>query len=235
MRRKIIGGFTLLEVMVTVAILSLSLVAILSSQGGAIRTGAFARQVSTGTFLARCKMAEVEERLMKEGFNLTAEHGEDECCEDGEQDGFVCSWSVEPVVLPETMGEDEDILADDYTSSTGGDSLNQDDLTNALSGAAGGDAVGSFALQYSWPILRPMIEEQVRRATVAVRWRNGLKEPSGRGPCEEGELDCISVVQYIVADQGMAFPGSRDAQQDSASQNPGQNPAQNQGQNPARP
>lgn len=224
MRRKVIGGFTLLEVMVAVAILSLSLVAILSSQGGAIRTGAFARHVSTGTFLARCKMGEVEERLMKEGFNLTAEHGEDECCEGGEQEGFVCSWSVEPVVLPEAMESDDDILADDYTSSTDGDSLDQNDLSNALSGAAGGDAVGSFALQYSWPILRPMIEEQVRRATVTVRWRNGLKDPDGSGPCEEGELDCLSVVQYIVADQGMSFSGNDGTQEDPAS-DPQQDPA----------
>src|SRR5690606_3853502 len=59
MRRRVLGGFTLLEVMVAVAILALSLVAIFSSEGGAIRAGARARQMSAATLLARCKMAEV--------------------------------------------------------------------------------------------------------------------------------------------------------------------------------
>lgn len=220
MRRKLIGGFTLLEVMVAVAILSLSLVAILSSQGGAIRTGAFARNITTGTFLARCKMAELEERMAREGFSVTAEDGEDECCEDGEQEGFVCSWSVEPVVLPDSMETGTDPLAAPGGVGSGRevDRLDDADLSNALTGAAGGDAVASFALQFSYPILRPMIEQQVRRATVTVRWQNGLQPPSGRGPCKEGEMDCLSVVQYLVADQGVDTSALSGGTQDDTAQ-----------------
>lgn len=215
MRRKLVGGFTLLEVLVAVAILSISIVGVLVTQGGAIRTGTLARHTTTGTFLARCKMGEIEEHLLREGFNVTGEHGEDECCEGGEQEGFVCSWSVDPVVLPDSLETAEDPMA--AAAAPGGvgadpaaGSLGQDDLTNALAGAGGGDALGSFALQYSYPILRPMIEQQVRRATVAVRWKRGLQPASGSGPCEPGEIDCIDVVQYIVAEQGPAAPDPAD-------------------------
>lgn len=217
MRRQLLGGFTLLEVMVAVAILSIAIIGILSSQGGAIRTGTLARQTSIGTFLARCKMAELEEKLLREGFSVTGESGEDECCEDGEQEGFVCSWSVDPVVLPDAidMGDDADPLAAPggvgATPEAGQlGSLNQDDLTSALAGGGTG-GFGSFALQYTYPFLRPMIEQQVRRATVTVRWRNGLREPTETGPCEPGELDCLSVVQYIVAEPGAGAMTSEEA------------------------
>ena len=49
-----------------------------------------------------------------------------------------------------------------------------------------------LALEIGFPILKPFLEEQVRRATVAVRWKEGPKE---RG---------FDVIQYLVAEQGAA-------------------------------
>src|SRR5262249_54888197 len=58
-------------------------------------------------------------------------------------------------------------------------------------GMSGGgmDPISEIALQYAFPILRPQIEEQVRRATVTVRWHGGEPERS------------FGVVQYRVAEQ----------------------------------
>jgi general secretion pathway protein I len=215
MRRTIIGGFTLLEVMVAVAIMALSLTAIFSSQGGAIRAGARARHLTTATLLARCKMGEVEEQMAREGFPAVMADGDDECCEDGEQEGFRCHWQVEQVMLPDSMSENDNPLGlglgGEGTGSTPGRSgadATASNLEQALTGAAGGDMIGSFALQYTYPILRPMIEQQVRRATVSVRWREGGgRGPELSGPCQEDERTCFTVVQYLVADQGIAVPG----------------------------
>ncbi|MGE0791432.1 MAG: prepilin-type N-terminal cleavage/methylation domain-containing protein [Sandaracinaceae bacterium] len=199
MRRPIIGGFTLLEVMVAVAILGLSLVAIFSSEGGAIRAGARARQISVATLLARCKMGEIEEQMLREGFPAISSDGEDECCEGAEHDGFRCEWSVERVELPDTVDTGDDPLA---AAGLGGDhegdSATGMDIENALGGAAGGDAIGELAIQYAFPVLRPAIEEQVRRATVTVYWAEG-----------QGERH-FDVVQYLVSgpavSQGIAPP-----------------------------
>src|SRR5690606_26959648 len=149
---------------------------------------------------------EIEEKLLREGFNVTGESGEDECCEGGEQEGFVCSWSVDPVVLPDSVETTDDPM--DALAAPGGvgaepgagslGSFGEGDIAGALAGAGADGAFGSFALQYTYPFLRPMIEQQVRRATVTVRWRRGLQPVTGSGPCEPGELDCLSVVQYIV-------------------------------------
>lgn len=188
MSRKIIGGFTLLEVTVAVAILGIAMTAILSSQAGAIRTGARARHMTTATLLARCKMAEIEEQMAVEGFPAVGADGEDACCEGGEHAGFRCEWAVERVELPDAVSlgaEEGDPLG--IGGDHEGDSASGVDLENALSGAAGGDAIGSYAVQFAWPVIRPAIEEQVRRATVTVIWSEGESEQS------------FDVVQYIVS------------------------------------
>lgn len=185
-RRRLLG-FTLLEVMVAVAILSIALVAIFSSEAGAVRVGARARYMTTGTLLARCKMAEIEEQMSRDGMPAVSEDGEDECCEGGEQEGFSCEWTVERVELPDSLDTGEDLL----TGGDDGDGAGPADIESALMGG-GSDAVGSYAIQYAFPVLRPAIEEQVRRATVTVKWQEGSSERS------------FNVVQYLVADQGSA-------------------------------
>lgn len=238
MRRPILGGFTLLEVMVAMMILGISLTAIFSSEGGAIRAGARARMMTTATLLARCKMAEVEEQMTREGFPAVMADGDDECCEDGEQPGFSCHWQVEQVLLPDPSTMDDDPLGlngggDDSAGANGANGANGGpgaNLESALSGAAGGDAIGQFAVQYAMPILQPMIEQQVRRASVSVRWREGPDARDVAGPCAEGERNCFTVVQYLVADQGISVPGTGTTD-DLTGNNGGNNAGNNGGNN----
>ncbi len=61
-------GFTLLEVMVALAILAASLVAISEVVGGALRNHVRARQLDVATLLARTKMVEAQAELERKGF-----------------------------------------------------------------------------------------------------------------------------------------------------------------------
>jgi general secretion pathway protein I len=61
-------GFTLLEVMVALAILAGALAAVSEVVGGALRNHVRARQVDVATLLARGKMVEVEAQLERKGF-----------------------------------------------------------------------------------------------------------------------------------------------------------------------
>jgi prepilin-type N-terminal cleavage/methylation domain-containing protein len=54
------AGFTLLEIMVSVAILSISLVALMSFQGNTMITSGRAERITEATMLARMRMGEVE-------------------------------------------------------------------------------------------------------------------------------------------------------------------------------
>lgn len=189
-------GFTLLEVMIAVAILGLSLTAIFSSEVGAANVAARARRQNVAATLARCKMGEIEEIVGIEGLPLLEKKDTDNCCEHAPIEGFECDWIIERVVLPEigldedAEGEDEDYqdqsrrrLTETYDeiNAQGGTP------TEVISGEAGNLAM--LALQLGYPILKPFFEEQVRRATVTVRWKEG---PSERG---------FDVVQYLVSEQ----------------------------------
>jgi general secretion pathway protein I len=103
------GGFTLLEVMVAMAILAISLGAVFSTEAGAIRMAARARKMGFASMLVRCKMGEIEEQILSEGFPAVFDEGTDECCKDAPIEGFSCKWEIEPVTMPETMfnGEEE--------------------------------------------------------------------------------------------------------------------------------
>ena len=62
-------GFTLLEVMISLAILAISLVAISGLNGGAVAMESYARRATEATLLLRGKMNDVEEQLQKDGFS----------------------------------------------------------------------------------------------------------------------------------------------------------------------
>ena len=101
-------GFTLLEVLVALAILGLGLVVILSSQAGLFSSASRGEHLTVASNLLRCKMSEIELDLAMKGFSLTDEHDEGDCCDD-ENEGYTCSWKIERVELPplpEPKGDD---------------------------------------------------------------------------------------------------------------------------------
>ena len=109
MRRHDRRGFTLLEVMLAVAILAISLAAVFTAQVGSVKMAQRARMMGFATLLSRCKMGEIEEQMAKLGFPSIPQTESDNCCKDAPIDGFKCSWEIAPIVLPDTMfGDEED-------------------------------------------------------------------------------------------------------------------------------
>lgn len=95
-------GFTLLEVMVAVAILGLGLTTIFAAQAGAFASAGHARNLSLSTGLLRCRMSELEQQLAKEGFQeLDVIDQSGPCCDGEEHPKFSCGWRIEKLELPE--------------------------------------------------------------------------------------------------------------------------------------
>ena len=193
-------GFTLLEVMIAVAILGLSLTAIFSSEVGAANIAARARRQNVAATLARCKMGEIEQIIAIEGLPAIEKKDTDSCCEHAPVEGFECEWLVERIILPELGAQDDE---DEDAQETPGSLIAEasDEVTSQggtpqemIAGQAGN--LAGLALQLGYPILKPFLEEQVRRATVSVRWKEGPKE---RG---------FDVIQYLVADQPAPVDGT---------------------------
>lgn len=194
------AAFTLMEVMVAVGILALGLTAIFSSQGQAIKVGTRAQHMNIAALMARCKMAELEEQVMREGLPAIDDSGRDGCCEDAEIEGFECEWRMDRVVLPDDVGAGEGEegegseggeggLASGVLGDEGAQTGAIDSMLGGGGGLGGGDAFAEMAIGIAFPVMKPAIEEQVRRASVLVRWREGTSTR---------EFD---VVQYLVAEQ----------------------------------
>lgn len=191
------AGFTLLEVMVAVLILALSLTAIFVSEGGAIKAAHKARKITVASLLARCKMAELEEMVASDGMPAIDDRGSDDCCEDAEIEGFTCDWRLERIVLPDdTMSGGEDDEGEGGPAGLAGlGNVDPENPTGTIDsmlsgGGGGGDGLAEMAMSFAFPILKPAIEEQVRRATVTVKWHEGSRERS------------FDVTQFLAAEVG---------------------------------
>ena len=67
-RDRAVAGFTLIEVVVALAIFGLMLSGILAAQAGLSASNKKAANMGEATTLARCKMTELEEKMLKLGY-----------------------------------------------------------------------------------------------------------------------------------------------------------------------
>ncbi len=200
--RRARAAFTLLEVMVAVAILGLGLTTILTAQTGLFSSTKRAGQLSRAVGLARCKMNEIEEQLLKEGYQLTAENEEGECCDD-EASELRCRWTISPVMLPELSlggGAAAGTGALDGTGETSSLETVGSGLEAAQEGIASGDTasamqamgssgLASMAMGMVYPQLKGMLEASIRKVTVQVYWKDGASEKD------------LTVTQYLTNPQ----------------------------------
>ena len=92
-----IRGFTLLEVMVAVAILALSFGALLETQVSSLSSVARARSLTVATLLAKSKMIDIEQKLFDEGFKVG----------DEDEDGNFGDEGYEAIIWKYTVAEVE--------------------------------------------------------------------------------------------------------------------------------
>lgn len=190
-------GFTLLEVMVALAIVALALVAILNGQGATLVMARKARTLEVATLLGRDKMENLALEVEREGF--TTEKEED--CEEGDfgEEGHseirwtACVVKLEININTSDMGaiaasmggNDADLFGDD---EGGGD-------MGAL-GALGLDpATLSMALEFL-PLITDSLSEAIRRLELTLTWKElGLPEQSFR------------LILYVTDPSRLMMPG----------------------------
>lgn len=183
-------GFSLLEVMVALAIFGLMISGILAAQAGLAASNKKAANMGEATTLARCKMTELEEKLLKLGYPAIDDIDNGiVCCEGADTTRFTCDYKVEKVILPDPPSSSMDLdggaasklmgLAGDGGSTA---ALDFDGGLGAIGnmlgpagGAAGGGAAGlvDMAMGIVYPMMKPMMEASIRKITVTVHWKEG--------------------------------------------------------------
>jgi general secretion pathway protein I len=162
------GGFTLLEVMVSMAILAISMSAIVGVNVGAMAMASKTKGITVAAMLARSKMIDVEERIREKGFPDFDEK-EDGDFDDDNFPNFKWSYEILKIKLPPPDLSKIDATKQQAQDMTGG-SMQSDSLGIA-------PILGSNSMLMSGlPMVMDQIESAIREVRVNILWMEGKKE-----------------------------------------------------------
>lgn len=180
-------GFTLLEVMISLAILAVALVAISNLNGGAVAMHAYSRRATQATLLLKGKMLDVEEELQKTGFS---DFNDEKHGDFGDDNAADYAWSAEilkpdvqldPAQLLNLMGVGQNKGAA-QSNVSGAASLLAGAMggaSGALQGLQGGAAAGMLAgplgglLSTQATTFIETLKKSVREIRLTVSWQDG--------------------------------------------------------------
>jgi len=186
-------GFTLLEVMVGLALLGFALTVLMKSSAQSIFGSQEAHMMGVVTQLARGKMYDIEEKLLKEGF-MDTEQGEEG--QDFKEEGWpdiTYDYKVERVELPSfdtlqamAKGQGSGSAAAQATSGSGsGSALSEDMLGGFQNSALGGmmgmfgggggtdinDAQGGALIASQYTMFQDILEVAIRKISLTMKWK----------------------------------------------------------------
>ena len=200
MRRR--AGFTLLEVMISLAILAIGLVAISDLNGGAVAMHAYARRATEGTLLLKGKMLDLEEELHKDGFHDFDDEKHGSFDDEGSPD---FSWKAE-IIKPDIQLDPSQLLGmlgvggsgsgsgGSKSSGTAGIAGAATALASQLQGGLGAGGIasalqgGGAAAMMSGPLAGILqgqaktfietLKKSVREVRLTVSWKDGKQSRS---------------------------------------------------------
>jgi general secretion pathway protein I len=192
------SGFTLLEVMVALAILAGAMLAVSQMTSGALRNHARAVRLEVATLLARGKLASLQDGFDKNGFRDFDQTDEGSFDEQGHPE---VRWKLEVLKPSVELGPDQ-ILAV-LTGARNADGEPMDLATLLGGGGKGGDgkstpletifpgaAAAAGTLNMQLAMIGENIKKGLRQIRLTVSWKDGARDES------------FTVVTHLIA-----FPG----------------------------
>jgi general secretion pathway protein I len=191
-------GFTLLETIIALAILSMALMAIVDINTGAMSNHAYSKKLTVATLLARSKMTDLEQKLYDEGFS----NDDDEESGDFSEEGWGhFKWRAK-ILAPNTQGVSPDQLVGAiFNLPMGGGDDPMGGIASLFGGGATGDAKGGPAAAgglggmgamagIAQPMFNQMIDQitsTVREVHLTVYWQEGT------------QVESLDVVTHVVS------------------------------------
>lgn len=154
------AGFTLLEVLIAVAILAVSLSSLMGSQMNSMAATRYARDISAIALLAEYQIVEIEYKMREEGWVNSDVELEGDFSDHGYDDvEWVCT--VHFIELPEynQMMEAKEGL-DEATGKADDNAIDTGDQAFA-------------GLGMVWPLVKAAIENSIRKVDCTVTWQQG--------------------------------------------------------------
>ncbi len=165
------GGFTLLEVMIALAILAVSFTALLGTQSQAMMVTHYIRSVTIASILARSKLTELEHHFKKEGFDTFDETESGDFSDEGYSD---FQWEVTLEKIEADEAALESIMAQVPTDPD--EVKSQMTASGPLAGVDLGSMQFNPGMIFSGlPAFLETLGEKVRKVTFEITWPEGRK------------------------------------------------------------
>jgi len=148
------GGFTLIEIMVALAILSMSLFVLSQANHFGSRNIRQSQRLTMATFLAKLKMIEIEDDIFEDGFSNFDDVIEGDFA-DEEQEDYRFRIKFEKIELP--AANPDEIL------EAAGDNDQQ-------AAAAATNPLASNMMNMQFTMIRNLLQDTVRHVTLDVMW-----------------------------------------------------------------
>ena len=182
---------------------------ILAAQAGLSASNKKAANMGQATTLARCKMTELEEKLMKLGYPAIDDIDNSViCCEGTDMSVYSCDYKVEKVIMPDPPTSSQDLdggaakllgLGDGGSTAAldfdGGLGAIGSMLGPAAGAGAGAAGLVDMAMGIVYPMMKPMMEASIRKITVTVHWKEGPNPVT------------FVLAQYVTSPQSGGFQG----------------------------
>jgi prepilin-type N-terminal cleavage/methylation domain-containing protein len=207
-------AFTLMEIVISLAILSVSLMVLVESQTSSVLQTMDGQRILTATQLAEAKLAEVLLNLEMEGFQESTQADEGNFEEfgadgdfgdvvdfEGEYDDYGFAWTVRKVEmqLGDIGGTLEELQqSGEMSQSSTGTTTSADD--------AGIDS-SMFSSFLSPDTMNDTLSPWMREVRVIVWWGEDPGGQEGESSCE----NCVEIVTHVFNPSGKVFNSSTGA------------------------
>lgn len=167
MRRKAQRGFTLLEVMIAMAILVFAMVALLGHEGVAIQMSDYSNRVSQASMLAQGKLLDLEHMLLKDSMDVL-----DNCQEgDFKDEGFRnYQWKACAFKMEMNDGA-SDMITEQFMQLMMGFGL--DPTAEGAAGNMANNITGQIGMAVGMiPMFLQQLEDQIRKVQLEITWKD---------------------------------------------------------------
>lgn len=161
-------GFTLIEALLAVLVMGLFFSMAFTQQARSVVLESRARLEAAAASQVRCKMAELEQLLLKDGYPPAEEADSGPCCEAFEDERFECSWTIESIELP-SLADIQQRMDQDRTDQTlvaTGDDQEAASFEEQTMGLLSAQALGQIL-----PMLQGFLRDAIRKLEVTIVWQ----------------------------------------------------------------
>jgi len=174
-------GFTLIEVVVALAILAVSLTVLLSVQAASMRSAGRVRDLTIATLLARSKMVDIEQELFDEGFTTGEQEDDGDFSDESYREFKWKSKVTELEITLDTLGDlCEGFEEGNEDSGEGGCSDMLGGFGGPLEAVMGeiSNSVRFVELSITWPVgLGGKYKESMTVSALVTREDYGIQPP----------------------------------------------------------